>query len=51
MVTSATGRPVRSSSSSTNRVVSPSVADMSRNWVFGSSSSGTCHAQPRCGSA
>ena len=27
------------------------VADMSRNWVFGSSSRGTCHAQPRCGSA
>jgi hypothetical protein len=27
------------------------VADISRNWACGSSISGTCQAQPRCGSA
>jgi hypothetical protein len=31
-------------------VVSPSVADMSRNAVSGRTSSGTCQAQPRLGS-
>ena len=44
-------RPVRSLSSSSNRRVSPSVADISRNCAWGSVSSGTCHAQPRSGSA
>jgi hypothetical protein len=32
---------------SVNRVTSPSVADISTNWASGSSSSGTCQAQPR----
>ena len=44
-------RPVRSLSSTSNRRVSPSVADMSTNWACGSVSSGTCQAQPRSGSA
>ncbi len=45
--TTAVSRPVRRVRSSTNGVTSPSVADISRNWVWGSSSSGTCQAQPR----
>ena len=49
--TTAVGRPVRRVRSSTNRVTSPSVADISRNWACGSSISGTCQAQPRSGSA
>jgi hypothetical protein len=49
--TTATGRPVRSGSVSVNRVTSPSVADIKMNCASGSSSSGTCHAQPRSGSA
>ena len=50
-LTARTGRPVRRGRSSTNRVTSPSVADISTNCTWGSSSSGTCHAQPRSGSA
>ncbi|OLE30295.1 MAG: hypothetical protein AUG44_01605 [Actinobacteria bacterium 13_1_20CM_3_71_11] len=49
--TTAVGRPVRRVRSSTNRVVSPSVADISTNCACGSSISGTCQAQPRSGSA
>jgi hypothetical protein len=49
--TTAVSRPVRRVRSSWNRVTSPSVADISRNWVSASSSNGTCQAQPRSGSA
>ena len=41
------GLPVRPVRSSSNLVVGPRVADMRRNCVSVSSSSGTCHAQPR----
>ena len=44
-------RPVRRFSSSAKRSVGPNVADISTNWHCGSVSSGTCQAQPRCGSA
>ncbi len=43
-------RPVRRVRSSSKNAVSPSVADMRRNWVSGMSSSGTCQAHPRSGS-
>ena len=49
--TTAVGRPVRRVRSSSNLVTSPSVADISTNCARGSSSSGTCQAQPRSGSA
>ncbi len=49
-VTTAVDRPVRRVRSFSKKVTSPSVADMRRNCAFGSSSSGTCHAQPRSGS-
>ena len=49
--TTAVGRPVRLVRSSTNRLTSPSVADINRNCACGSSISGTCQAQPRSGSA
>jgi len=49
--TTAVGRPVRRVRSVWNRSTSPSVADISTNCACGSSSSGTCHAQPRSGSA
>ncbi len=50
-LTTAVGRPVRQVRSASNRETSPSVADISRNCALGSSSSGTCQAQPRSGSA
>ena len=49
-VMATTSRPVRRVRSSSKNAVSPRVADMSRNWVSGMSSSGTCQAQPRSGS-
>ncbi len=49
-VTTAVVRPVRRVRSFWNGVTSPRVADISTNWVRASSSSGTCHAQPRSGS-
>jgi len=49
-VTVAVSRPVRRVRSSAKKVVSPSVADISTNCAFVSSSSGTCQAQPRSGS-
>ena len=49
--TTAVARPVRRDRSSTKRVVSPSVADISRNCACGNSMIGTCQAQPRSGSA
>ena len=49
--TTATSRPVRSRRSRTKKDTSPSVADMSTICACGSSSSGTCQAQPRWGSA
>ena len=51
LVTRAVSRPVRRVSDSWKRVTSPSVADISTNCACGSSSSGTCQAQPRSGSA
>ena len=48
--TTVVSRSVRSVRSSTKRVTSPSVALISTNWQRGSSTSGTCQAQPRCGS-
>ena len=50
-LTTAVGQPVRLVRSSWNRVTSPRVADMRTNCALGSSMSGTCHAQPRSGSA
>ena len=50
-LTSAVGRPVRRVRSVRKKLTSPSVADISRNCAWGSSSSGTCQAQPRSGSA
>ena len=47
---SAVGLPVRRVRSSRRNVTSPRVADINRNCVRGSSSSGTCQAQPRSGS-
>jgi hypothetical protein len=47
----AVGRPVRQVRSVSNLVTSPSVADISTNCARGSSSRGTCQAQPRSGSA
>ena len=49
--TTAVSRPLRRATSSAIAVMSPRVADISRNCACGSSSSGTCHAQPRSGSA
>ena len=49
--TTAVSRPVRRDRSSVIVETSPSVADISRNWACRSSSSGTCQAQPRLGSA
>ncbi len=49
--TTAVDRPVRRVRSFSKKLTSPRVADISTNWVLGSSSSGTCHAQPRSGSA
>jgi hypothetical protein len=51
LVTVAVSRPVRRVRSAARSVTSPSVADISTNWAWGSSMSGTCHAQPRSGSA
>ena len=48
--TTVTARSVRSSRSSTKKETSPRVALISTNWQRGSSTSGTCQAQPRCGS-
>ncbi len=48
--TTAVDRPVRRVRSFSKNETSPSVADISRNCAFGSSISGTCHAQPRSGS-
>ena len=45
------GRPVRASSERASADTSPSVADMITNWACGSSTKGTCHAQPRSRSA
>ena len=42
--------PVRALSDAAMFDTSPNVALMSRNCVFGSVSSGTCHAQPRSAS-
>ena len=50
-VITAVGRPVRRVRSFSKRVTSPSVADIRTNCALGSSSSGTCQAQPRSGSA
>ena len=50
-VTVATSRPVRFVRSSSKNATSPRVADIKTICACGSSSSGTCHAQPRCGSA
>ena len=50
-VTRATSRPVRRSRSAAISETSPRVADMRTNCVLVSCSSGTCHAQPRSGSA
>ena len=50
-VTDATGRPERSSRSVVMAVMSPRVAEANSIWQPVSSSSGTCHAQPRDGSA
>ena len=47
----ATSRPVRSRMSAARKDTSPRVADMSTICACGSSRSGTCQAQPRCGSA
>ena len=44
------GVSFRSESLSAMASTLPSVALISRNWVCGSVSSGTCHAQPRSGS-
>ena len=48
--TTAVSRPVRADRSAAISEMSPSVADISTNWAWGSSSSGTCQAQPRSGS-
>ena len=48
-VDDAVSRPVRRVRSAARSDRSPSVADISRNWACGSSSSGTCQAQPRSG--
>ena len=45
------GRPVRFVRSVVKKLTSPRVADSRRNCACGSSRSGTCHAQPRSGSA
>ena len=45
------GRPLRRVSASSKNAVSPSVADISRNRVYSSVSSGTCQATPRSRSA
>ena len=50
-LTTEVGRPVRQVRSSSKCDTSPSVADMMRNCARGSSSNGTCQAQPRSGSA
>ena len=50
-LTTVVSRPVRRARSASNVEVSPSVADISRNWARGSSISGTCQAHPRSGSA
>ena len=50
-VTIAVSRPVRRVRSAARSVRSPRVADISTNCACGSSSSGTCQAQPRSGSA
>ena len=49
--TTTVSRPVRRERSSAIRSIGPRVADISRNWACGSSSSGTCQAHPRSGSA
>ena len=49
--TTATSRPVRRERSAAISAMSPSVADISTSCACGSSSSGTCQAQPRSGSA
>ena len=48
--TTAVSRPVRRDRSAAISDMSPRVADISTNWARGSSSSGTCQAQPRSGS-
>lgn len=48
--TTAVGLPVRRVRSFSKNETSPSVADISRNWACGSSTIGTCQAQPRSGS-
>ena len=47
----AVGRPVVRSRRPARSVTSPRVADMITNWACGSSTRGTCQAQPRSGSA
>mmetsp|Transcript_18382 Transcript_18382/g.62548 ORF Transcript_18382/g.62548 Transcript_18382/m.62548 type:complete len:304 (+) Transcript_18382:898-1809(+) len=49
--TTAVDRPVFSARDSSNVAVGPNVALISRNCALGSSSRGTCHAQPRSSSA
>ena len=49
--TTTTSRVVMARKEASILVVSPSVADISRNCVRGSESSGTCHATPRSLSA
>jgi hypothetical protein len=51
LLTTTVGRPVLRSRSPTNRRTSPRVADIRTNCACGSVRSGTCHAQPRSGSA
>ena len=46
-VTAVTARPDRCARSAEIALMSPSVADASSIWQLVSSSSGTCHAQPR----